>query len=116
MLGNCCQCSIQTPIGFWSRVWREAEEKYSLNEKELLVTYSALQAVEPTIAVEVAGKTTPSIQGWVKDLSCIPKTGVAHTQTEAHWVTYLGQHSQFSSLLKKKKRTTKDTRPRDKPL
>ena len=67
-------------------------------EKQLLATYFALQAVEPiTQTAEVIVKTTLPIQGWVKDLTHIPKTGVAQSQTVAHWVTYLSQRSHLSS-------------------
>lgn len=98
MAGNCCRCSIQTPVGFWSHVWHEAEERYSLTEKQLSVAYSALQKMEPvTTTAEVVGKTTLPIQGWVKDLSRIPKAGVAQAQTVACWVSCLRQHSQLSS-------------------
>lgn len=37
-----CQSSIQTLDGFWSQVWHEAEERYSVVEKQLLATCSAL--------------------------------------------------------------------------
>ena len=47
-------------------------------EKQLLAAYSALQAVEPiTQMAEVIGKTTLLIQGWVKDLTHLPKMRVA---------------------------------------
>ena len=43
---------------------------------QLLDAYSALQAVEPiTQMAEVIVKTTLPIQGWVKDLTHLPKTG-----------------------------------------
>ena len=68
--------SVWTPIGFWSRVWHGAEERYSRIEKQLLAADSALQAVEPiTQTAEVIVKTTLPIQGWVKDLTHLPKTG-----------------------------------------
>ena len=45
-------------------------------EKQLLATYSALQAMEPiTQTAEVIVKTTLPIQEWVKDLSHLPKAG-----------------------------------------
>jgi len=67
-------------------------------EKQLLAAYSALQAVEPiTQTVEVIVKTTLQIQGWVKDLTHLPKTGVAQAQMVARWVTYLSQRSSLSS-------------------
>ena len=37
------QSPVQTPTGIWSQVWHEAEERYSMTEKQLLATYSALQ-------------------------------------------------------------------------
>ena len=47
-------------------------------EKQLLAAYSVLQAVESTAQMaEVMVKTTLPIQGWVKDLTHLPKTGVA---------------------------------------
>lgn len=53
--------------------------------------------MEPVTTAEVVGKTTLPIQGWVKDLSRIPKAGVAQAQTVACWVSCLRQHSQLSS-------------------
>uniref|UniRef100_A0A669QJJ3 ribonuclease H n=1 Tax=Phasianus colchicus TaxID=9054 RepID=A0A669QJJ3_PHACC len=93
-----CQSSVWTPIGFWSQVWHGEEERYSMIEKQLLAAYSALQAVEPiTQTAEVIVKTTLPIQGWVKDLTHLPKTGVAQAQTVARWVAYLSQRSSLSS-------------------
>ena len=46
---------------------------------------------------EVIVKTTLPIQGWVKDLTHLPKMGVAQGQTVARWVTYLSQRSSLSS-------------------
>ena len=58
-------------------------------EKQLLAAYFALQAVEPvTQTTEIIVKTTLPIQGWVKDLTHLPKTGVAQAETVARWVTY----------------------------
>ncbi|XP_052553514.1 uncharacterized protein LOC128087697 [Tympanuchus pallidicinctus] len=92
------QSSVRTPIGFWSQVWHGAEERYSMIEKQLLAAYSALQAVEPaTQTAAVIVKTTLPIQGWVKDLTHLPKTGVAQAQTVARWVAYLSQRSSLSS-------------------
>ena len=92
------QSSVRIPIGFWSQIWHGAEERYSMVEKQLLATYSALQAVEPiTQTAEVIVKTTLPVQGWVKDLTHIPKTGVAQSQTVARWVAYLSQRSRLSS-------------------
>ena len=42
-------------------------------------------------------KTTLPIQGWVKDLTDLPKMGMDQAQTVAHWVTYLSQRSSLSS-------------------
>jgi len=68
----------------WSQVWYGADERYCMIEKQLLAAYSALQAVEPiTQTAEVIVKTTLPIQGWVKDLTHFPKTGVALAQTVA---------------------------------
>ena len=76
--------SVRTPIGFWSQVWHRAEERYNMIEKQILAAYSALQAVEPiTQTAEVIVKTTLPIQGWIKDLTHLPKTGVAQVQTVA---------------------------------
>ena len=70
------QSSVWTPIGFWAQIWRGAEERYSRIERQLLAVYSALQAIEPiTQTAEVIVKTTLPIQGWVKDLTHLPKTG-----------------------------------------
>jgi len=67
-------------------------------EKQLLAAYSALQAVEPvTQTAEVIVKTTLLIQGWVKDLTHLPMTGVVQAQTVARWVAYLSQRSSLSS-------------------
>ena len=78
------QSSVRTPIGFWFQVWHGAKERYNMIEKQLLAAYSALQAVEPiTQTAEVIVKTTLQIQGWVKDLTHLPKTGVAQAQTVA---------------------------------
>ena len=67
-------------------------------EKQLLAAYSPLQVVEPiTQTAEVIVKTTLPIQGWVKDLTHLPKMGVAQGQTVARWVTYLSQRSSLSS-------------------
>lgn len=84
--------SLGTLIGFWSQVW------FSTFEMQLLVTYSALQVVEPiTQTAEVIVKTMPPIQGWVEDLALIPKTGVVQAQMVVHWVTCMGQCSCLSS-------------------
>ena len=78
------QSSVQITIGFWSQVWHGAEERCSMIEKQLLASYSALQAVEPvTQTAEVIVKTTLPIQGWVRDLTHLPKMGVAQAQTVA---------------------------------
>ena len=75
-----------------------AEERYSTIEKQLLAAYSALQVVELiTQTAEVIIKTTLPIQGWVKDLTHLPKTGVAQAQMVTRWVTYLSQRSSLSS-------------------
>ena len=67
-------------------------------EKQLLATYSALQVVEQiTQTAEVIVKTTLPIQEWVKDLTHIPKTGVAQSQTVVCWVTYLSKRSRLPS-------------------
>ena len=53
-------------------------------EKQLLAAYFALQAVEPvTQTTEIIVKTTLPIQGWVKDLTHLPKMGVAQEQMVA---------------------------------
>ena len=70
-----CQSSVWTPIVFWSQVCHGAEERHSMIEKQLLAAYSALQAVELTQMAEIIVKTTLPIQGWVKDLTHLPKTG-----------------------------------------
>ena len=78
------QSSVRTPIGFWSQVWHGAEERYSMIEKQLLAAYSTLQAVEPiTQTAEIIVKTTLPIQGGVKDLTHLPKMGVAQAQMVA---------------------------------
>ena len=72
-----CQSSVLTPTGFCSQVLQGAEERYSTIEKQLLAAYSALQVVE--LITQTAGivvKPTLPIQGWVKDLTHLPKTGV----------------------------------------
>ena len=79
-----CQISIQTPIGFWPEVLHGAKERYSTTEKQLLVADSTLQAVDLiTQTAEIIVNTTLQIQGWVKDLTNLPKTGVAQAQTVA---------------------------------
>lgn len=88
------QSSVRTPIGFWSQVWHGAERRHSIIEKQLLAAYSALQAVEPvTQTAEIIVKTTQPIQGWLKDLTHLPKTRVAQAQMVARWVVYLSQRS-----------------------
>ena len=53
-------------------------------EKQLLAAYSALQVVGLiTQTAEIIVKTTLLIQGWVKDLTHLPKTGVAQAQSVA---------------------------------
>ena len=55
-----------------------------MTEKQLLAAYSTLQVVELiTQTAEIIVKTTLPVQGWVKDLTHIPKTGVAQAQTVA---------------------------------
>ena len=50
-------------------------------EKQSLADYSALQVVEPiTQTAEIIVKTTLPIQGWVKDLTHLPKMGVVQAQ------------------------------------
>lgn len=47
-----------------------------MTEKQLLVTYSVLQAIESlTQTAEIIVKMTLPIQGWEKDLTHLPKTG-----------------------------------------
>jgi len=66
-------------------------------EKQLLAAYSMLQAVEPIIQTsEVIVKMTLPIQGQVKDLTHLPKTGVAQAQTVAQLVACLNQRSSLS--------------------
>ena len=78
------QSSVWIPIGLLSQIWHGAEEKYSMIEKQLLSAYSALQAVEPiTLTAEIIVKTTLLIQGWVKDLTHLPKMRVAQAQRVA---------------------------------
>lgn len=88
--------------GFWSQVCHGAEGRYSTIEKQLLAAYFVLQVVELiTQTAEIVVKTTLPIQGWVKDLTHISKTGVAQVQTVAWWVAYLSQWSSLcSSSLK----------------
>ena len=75
------QSSVQTPIGFWSQVWHGVQERYSMIEKQLLSAYFALQVVVLiTQTAEIKVKTTLPIQGWLKDLTHLPKTGVAQAQ------------------------------------
>lgn len=42
------QCSEWSgaPIGFWSQLWKGAESRYSLKEKQLSATYMSLQVTE----------------------------------------------------------------------
>ena len=76
-----CQSSVLTPTGFCSQVLHGAEERYSTIEKQLLAAYSALQVVELiTQTAEIIVKTTLLIQGWVKDLTHLPKMGVVQAQ------------------------------------
>ena len=76
-----CQSSVGTPIGFWTQVWHRAEERYSMIERQLLAAYSSLQAVELiSQTAEIIVKTTLPIQGWVKDLTHLPKMGVVQAQ------------------------------------
>ena len=66
--------------------------------KQLWAAYSTLQVVEPITQTSVViVKTTLPIQRWVKNLTHLPKTGVAQAQTVAQWVTYLSQRSSLSS-------------------
>ena len=82
-------------------------------EKQLLAAYSALQAVEPiTQTAEVIVKTTLPIQGWIKDLTHLPKMGAAQAQTVARWVAYLRQRRSLV-FITIKGRTSKDPRPSD---
>jgi len=39
--------SVLTSIGFWSQLWHGADKRCSMFEKQLLATYSALQAAKP---------------------------------------------------------------------
>ena len=67
-------------------------------EKQLLAAYSALQVVGLiTQTAEIIVKTTLLIQGWVKDLTHLPKMGMAQAQTVAQWVAHLSQRSSLSS-------------------
>ena len=48
---------------FWSQVWHGTKERYRQTKKQLLATYSALQAEELiTETAEVVAKTTLPIQ------------------------------------------------------
>ena len=53
-------------------------------EKQLLAAYSALQVIESiTQMAEIIDKATLLIQGWVKDLTHLPKMRVAQAQRVA---------------------------------
>lgn len=97
-----CQSSVRTSVGFWSQVWHRAEVSFSMIEKHFLAAYWALQALEPiTQTAEVIVKTTLPIHLWVRDLTLLPKTGVAQAQMVARWAVYLNQRSSLSSSLLK---------------
>ena len=82
-------------------------------EKQLLAAYSTLQVVELiTQTAEIIVKTTLPVQGWVKDLTHIPKTGVAQAQRVTQWVAYLSQRSSLSSSPLKEE-LQKNHRPSD---
>jgi len=70
-------------------------------------TYSALQVVKPiTQTTEIIVKTTLPVQGWVKDLTHVPKVGVAQSQIVVRWVTCpynptgAGLIERYSGILK----------------
>lgn len=53
-----------------------AGKQYSMIERQTISPYSALQAVEPIAQTsEVIVKKPQPIQRYVKDMTCIPKTG-----------------------------------------
>lgn len=59
-------CTRKTPIGFWSQLWKGAEEQYSLVENQLAVMYAALLTCESIMGPHpVTVQTTYQMGGWL---------------------------------------------------
>ena len=72
------------PVGFWSQLWKGAEVRYTLIEKQLAAMYHALLATEPITGMALIKViTTYPILGWVRDWTQKPRSGVAQTPTLA---------------------------------
>ncbi|XP_054543882.1 uncharacterized protein LOC129144682 [Talpa occidentalis] len=89
---------LRQPIGFWSQLWKGAEVRYSLIEKQLAAVYAALLATESiTATAPVSVRTTYPIAGWVRDWTTKPHSGTAQTPTLAKWGAYLEQRCTLST-------------------
>ncbi|XP_019516334.1 PREDICTED: uncharacterized protein LOC109392377 [Hipposideros armiger] len=88
----------KVPLGFWSQLWKRAEWRYSLIEKQPAAIYAALVACEAiTGPAPVVVKSTYPVEGWLQSWLRAPRTGVAQTSTLTKWGAYLEQWAMFSS-------------------
>ena len=56
------------PVGFWSQLWKGAEVRYTLIEKQLAAMYHTLLATEPITGMALIKVIiTYPILGWVQD-------------------------------------------------
>ena len=86
------------PVGFWSQLWKGAELRYSLIEKQLAAIYAGLQAHESmTGQAAVIIWTTYPITGWMRLCVMTTWTGIAQTSTLAKWGGSLQQWTKLST-------------------
>ena len=71
-------------LGFLVPIWRGAEARYSLIEKQLAAVFAALLAPEAiTGTVPITVRTTYAIAGWFRDWMAKHRSGTAQTSTLA---------------------------------
>ena len=86
------------PADTWSQLWKGAEVRVTLIEKQLAAVYHALLATEPiTRTAPTKVVTTYPIMGWVRDGTQRPQSSMAQTPALAKWGANLQQHNTLST-------------------
>ena len=85
-------------LGFCSQLWKGAEVRYSLIERQLAAVYVSLLATEGVTGIApMTVRTMYPIAGWVLDWMAKPHSGTAQMPTLAKWGAYLQQMSTLST-------------------
>lgn len=85
-------------IGFWSQLWKGAEYRYSLIEKQLSAMCASLIATEPLMGKqEVQVQTIYPIARWIHMWAKQPRSGSAQTPTLTKWGAYLEQRARYTT-------------------